>query len=164
MGLFQGLVMQISCLTLMIGYVGGGAWLWQRGKCHWLLTQSGAIGRMPLTSYITQTSFGVIVFYGYRLALLGELLLLLIPAVVALVIPLQWLFARYWLQSHAQGPHEALWRRYSYPNWRASADQIRLHRYSIQLSIVFSTNWFRIGHCRQIIYSVGYHVVDQIFA
>ncbi len=116
MGLFQGLVMHISCLTLMVGYVGAGAWLWQSRKFYWLLTQLGVIGRMPLTSYITQTSFGVIVFYGYGLALMGVLPLSLIPVVVALVIPLQWLFARYWLQSHAQGPLEALWRRFSYPN------------------------------------------------
>ncbi len=115
MGLFQGLVMHISCLTLMIGYVGASAWLWQKGKFHWLLMQLGVIGRMPLTSYITQTSFGVIVFYGYGLALMGELPLSLIPVVVALVIPIQWLFARYWLRSHDQGPLEALWRRFSYP-------------------------------------------------
>ncbi len=115
MGLFQGLVMHISCLTLMIGYVGAGAWLWQKGYFHWLLTQLGIIGRMPLTSYITQTSLGVIVFYGYGFALMGELRFSLIPVVVTLVIPLQCLFARWWLQSHAQGPLEALWRRFSYP-------------------------------------------------
>jgi len=116
MGLLQGLVMHVSCLTLMIGYVGAITWLWQQGRLQWLMIQLGIIGRMPLTSYITQTSFGVIVFYGYGFALMGEQPLSLIPVVVAIVIPLQWLFARFWLRSHDQGPLEALWRRLSYPS------------------------------------------------
>lgn len=113
-GLFQGLVMHISCLTLMIGYVGAIACLWQERRLRRLLENLALIGRMPLTNYVMQTALGVFVFYGYGFSLIGELSFSLIPLIVLVVLGLQCLIARYWLRSHKQGPLESLWRRLSY--------------------------------------------------
>ncbi|MDE0479532.1 MAG: DUF418 domain-containing protein [Chloroflexota bacterium] len=114
LGLFQGLVYHIGCVTLMLGYVGAAAWLWQHGTFKSLLSQLAVLGRMPLTSYVTQTVLGVLLFYGYGAGLLGKLPYTLLPPLAAIVIFLQWAFATFWLQRYDQGPLEAFWRNLSY--------------------------------------------------
>jgi uncharacterized protein len=73
-----------------------------------------APGRMALTNYLTHSVLGLAVFYGIGLGLVGRLS---IPATYAYATSLfaaQVLFSRWWLAHHAQGPMEALWRRWTY--------------------------------------------------
>jgi uncharacterized protein len=73
-----------------------------------------APGRMALTNYLTHSVLGLAVFYGIGLGLVGRLS---IPATYAYATSLfaaQVLFSRWWLSRHAQGPMEALWRRWTY--------------------------------------------------
>ena len=76
------------------------------------------MGRAGLTTYLSQSVFGILVFYGIGLGLLGKLG---VAASVSLAIGfyvLQLLIARWWMQRFRHGPVEWLWR---------SLTDLRLH-------------------------------------
>lgn len=76
-----------------------------------LLRAFAPLGRMSLTSYMTQSVVGSFIYYGYGLGLYkvtGTSYCLLIGLALAL---LQGWFSAWWLKRHAQGPLEALWHR-----------------------------------------------------
>ena len=68
-------------------------------------------GRMSLTNYIGQSIMGGIIYYGYGLAMYqyaGAVISLLIAL---LILTIQFLFSRWWLARHRQGPLEYIWRK-----------------------------------------------------
>lgn len=68
-------------------------------------------GRMSLTNYISQSIMGVIIYYGFGLAMYkyaGATASLLIAL---LIFTVQLIFSRWWLARHKQGPLEFLWRK-----------------------------------------------------
>ena len=68
-------------------------------------------GRMSLTNYISQSIMGVIIYYGFGLAMYkyaGATARLLIAL---LIFTVQFVFSRWWLVRHRQGPLEFLWRK-----------------------------------------------------
>lgn len=73
-----------------------------------------APGRMALTNYLTQSVLGVVVFYGIGFGLTGRLSIPATYAYATCLFAAQVLFSRWWLARHAQGPMEALWRRWTY--------------------------------------------------
>lgn len=85
----------------MLARERGGAWL-------------VPVGRMALSCYLGQSVLLMFLLQGFGLglgALLSRAQLLLLCAAI---MAAQLLFCRWWLASHAQGPAEALWRRYTY--------------------------------------------------
>lgn len=78
------------------------------------LSALAPLGRMGLTTYLMQSAFGLIVFYGFGFGLLGKVG---VAAAVGLAIAfyaLQILFSRWWLQRFSMGPFEWLWRSLTY--------------------------------------------------
>lgn len=68
-------------------------------------------GRMSLTNYISQSIIGVCIYYGFGLGLYrvtGATETLFIGLAIFTV---QWIFSRYWLSCHKQGPLEYLWKQ-----------------------------------------------------
>lgn len=68
-------------------------------------------GRMSLTNYISQSIMGVIIYYGFGLAMYkyaGATASLLIAL---LIFTVQLIFSRWWLACHKQGPLEFLWHK-----------------------------------------------------
>lgn len=68
-------------------------------------------GRMSLTNYISQSVMGVIIYYGFGLAMYkyaGATASLLIAL---LIFTVQLIFSRWWLARYKQGPLEFLWRK-----------------------------------------------------
>lgn len=84
-------------------------WFWRRSGPGFLALLA-PMGRMALTSYLLQTAFGVAVFYGIGLGLLGQLgsTLALTSAIAFFVVQLG--VARIWLARYSMGPVEWLWR------------------------------------------------------
>lgn len=72
------------------------------------------LGRMALTNYLTHSVLGVLLFYGVGLGWVGRLPLWAIYGYAVALYALQALFSHWWLARHAQGPMEALWRRWTY--------------------------------------------------
>jgi uncharacterized protein len=75
-----------------------------------------AMGRMSLTSYLSQTVICTTIFYGHGLGLFGraDRWHLLVLALIILVC--QMIFSVVWLRSFRYGPMEWVWRSLSY--WR----------------------------------------------
>lgn len=87
------------------------ALLYQRGTFVRALNAFAPLGRMSLTSYMSQSVVGTVLYYGFGFGLYqytGATACLLIGAALAV---LQGLFSTWWLKRHRQGPLEAVWHR-----------------------------------------------------
>jgi uncharacterized protein len=97
--------------ALMGVIVSGIALLYQRGVLLRAWRSLAPLGRMSLTSYLTQSVVGTTLYYGFGFGLYrytGASVCLLIGIGLALA---QGLFSAWWLKRHKQGPLETLWHR-----------------------------------------------------
>ena len=85
---------------------------WRRPQ-GWLGTLA-PVGRMGLTTYLLQTVFGLVVFYGIGFGLMGKLGSTLGVAAGIAFFGVQYVFARAWLARFTMGPVEWLWRALTY--------------------------------------------------
>jgi uncharacterized protein len=80
------------------------------GAARWLADRLIAVGRMAFSNYIAMSVICVLLFHGYGLGLYG----LLERWQCYLIVPLIWaallLWSKPWLERHAYGPLEWLWR------------------------------------------------------
>jgi uncharacterized protein len=93
----------LSHASLVVLFMQSG---WARGFAERLI----AVGRMAFSNYIAMSVICVLLFHGYGLGLYG----LLERWQVYLLVPLIWaallLWSKPWLERHAYGPLEWLWR------------------------------------------------------
>lgn len=68
------------------------------------------MGRMGLTTYLTQSVFGIGLFYGIGLGMLGQIGVAWSVALGLGFYVLQVFLSRWWLQRFSMGPVEWLWR------------------------------------------------------
>jgi uncharacterized protein len=99
--------------TLSAFYVAGVVLLFWQTRA-WLLHQLVAVGRMGLTTYLTDSVFGVLVFLGYGLGQLGHLGLAASIGLGLAFFALQIPFSNWWLSRFQYGPVEWLWRSLTY--------------------------------------------------
>jgi len=83
-------------------------------KAVGLRDRFAALGRMALTNYIMQSVLGIMIFYGYGLALFGRIPHVGQLAFVIGVWVVQLLWSPWWLARFRFGPAEWLWRSLSY--------------------------------------------------
>ena len=88
--------------------------LFQQPRWRRLLQGFAPVGRMALTNYLTHSVLGAGVFHGIGLGLAGRMSIPATYAYATCLFAAQALFSRWWLSRHAQGPMEALWRRWTY--------------------------------------------------
>ena len=103
---------------LTVFYIAGVTLLFARPKWQSRLLRLVPVGKMALTSYVSQTLFGLLIFYGYcGFGLIGLdpwiCLLLVFP-----VFFLQMQFSKWWLTRFQYGPLEWLWRSGTYLRWQ----------------------------------------------
>lgn len=72
------------------------------------------VGRMALTNYLTQSVLAMLLLQGFALGLGATLTRLELMVMAVLIMGVQLAFSHWWMARHAQGPAEALWRRYTY--------------------------------------------------
>ena len=104
----------VGTVPLAMAYAAGFALAWPHAS-PWLRVFV-APGRMALTNYLTHSVLGVLLFYGVGLGWVGRLPVWGIYAYAVALFAIQAVFSRWWLSRHAQGPMEALWRRWTYGN------------------------------------------------
>jgi uncharacterized protein len=109
-----GLVVDIFNLCMAVVYVTGIAMLFNKEKWHGRFMHFYALGRMGLTTYLMQTLFGVLLFFGIGFGLLGEIGLLASVAIGVLIFIGQIYFSKWWLARFRYGPVEWLWRSATY--------------------------------------------------
>lgn len=92
--------------------------LFKQSKTNKIVSQLIPVGKMGLTTYVMQSVFGVLIFYGYGLGLLLKL-----PGTAALGLALlyfifQILFSKWWFSKFKFGPLEWLWRSGTNGSWQ----------------------------------------------
>jgi len=112
-GVIGATAFDVHQATLSAFYVAGVTLLfWQtRAALLWSLV---AVGRMGLTTYLTDTALGVMVFLGYGLGQLGHLGLAASIGLGLAFFALQIPFSNWWLAHYHYGPVEWLWRSLTY--------------------------------------------------
>lgn len=111
-GLWDTLFYSLNVAPLSIGYASTIA-LWYHNnpsKFNCLCPP----GRMALTNYITQTVFGVFLYYGIGFGLGGNKGPVFFMPVAILFFLVQVIYSRWWLHYFNYGPLEWLWRQLTY--------------------------------------------------
>lgn len=107
--LFSTLFDLLNASTVLF-YVAGISFLFSKKSWKNILESMAVIGKMALTSYLTQTLLGWFIFFGFGFDLLGRVS----PAVGYLigigVFLLQIGFSKFWLNRFYYGPVEWAWR------------------------------------------------------
>lgn len=104
----------LSVYPMGFAYAAGFCLLFDRkpeGKGWLLLTKPG---RMACTNYLSQSLFGVLIFYGIGFGLGGKVGLLATEAVAIGVYAFQIAFSALWLKRFHFGPVEWVWRMLTY--------------------------------------------------
>jgi uncharacterized protein len=115
----SGWASTLGTVPLGLAYAAAFALAWPHAS-RWLGVFV-APGRMALTNYLTHSVLGVVLFYGIGLGLVGRLPIWGFYGYAVALYSAQALFSRWWLAGHAQGPMEALWRRWTYGRGAAVA-------------------------------------------
>jgi uncharacterized protein len=79
-----------------------------------LLQPLAALGRMPLTTYLTQSLVSTALFYNWGLGLMNTTNLTGKFSFILVVFSLQIAFSVWWLRHYQFGPAEWLWRSLTY--------------------------------------------------
>ncbi len=104
----------IGAPLLMLGYVAAIALLALRPAWGRRLAVLAPVGQMALTNYLLESILATMIFYGYGLALFGQIGaawgIVLTLAIYLLLIP----FSHWWMKRFRYGPAEWLWRSLTY--------------------------------------------------
>ena len=76
------------------------------------------LGRMAITSYLTQSVLLGAIFYGWGLGLFGKLGEASAFALGVAIYVAQLIFSTWWLARFRFGPVEWLWRSFTYGAWQ----------------------------------------------
>ncbi|MCY7422090.1 MAG: DUF418 domain-containing protein [Chitinophagaceae bacterium] len=110
---------QVYNAAMVIFFISGLTLLMYRTSWQKLFYPMAAVGKMALTSYITQTVFGLLLFYGVGFGLYGKTS----PGTNFIIaigfFVLQVFFSRWYLQYFNYGPLEWLWRSGTYLKWQS---------------------------------------------
>ena len=112
--LAQWFVSSVQQISLSMFYVAVVTLLFWHRPLQGLLPKLAPLGRMGLTSYIGQTVFGVLVFYGLGFGLLGKIGAAAAVAAAIAFFALQIVLANVWAMWFRMGPAEWLWRSLTY--------------------------------------------------
>lgn len=103
---------------MTIFYMTGIALLMLKPKWHARLAPLSYIGKMALTSYLTQSLCGVLIFFHFGLGLFLDTSPAMNILLACAIFGLQIVFCKYWLQYFNYGPIEWLWRSATYFAWQ----------------------------------------------
>ncbi|HTH54553.1 MAG TPA: DUF418 domain-containing protein [Cyclobacteriaceae bacterium] len=84
----------------------------EKWKARWM--NFYAVGRMGLTTYLTQTLFGFFIYFSAGFSLLNEIGAATALAIGLTVFLVQIFFSKWWLSRFQYGPVEWLWRSLTY--------------------------------------------------
>jgi uncharacterized protein len=105
---------ELVTLGVVAFYISAVVLLMQRRIPRRLLMIVAPVGRMPLTTYLSQSVFATFVFYGWGLGWIGEVTLGEAVAIAAGIFVVQVVIAHLVLRRFRSGPMEWLWRKLAY--------------------------------------------------
>lgn len=77
-----------------------------------------SLGRMGLTTYLVQTIFGLLLFYGYGLNMLDEIGNSISFPIGLAILLAQMFISKWWMKRYYYGPFEWFWRSATYLKWQ----------------------------------------------
>lgn len=87
---------------------------YRRVKPRNILDSFAPYGRMALTNYVCQSVLGSFFFYGWGLGYLGELRNIYTFSLAILIVFVQMVLSKWWLNHYYYGPLEWAWRSLTY--------------------------------------------------
>lgn len=99
-----------------IGYAAVIALLSQAAGFRKAMSPLIKVGRMSMTTYITQSILATMIFYSFGFGLYGQVDLLTGTLIALGIFAIQLIFAELWFAKFQRGPIEMLWRRWTYGN------------------------------------------------
>jgi uncharacterized protein len=124
-----GMLHELVTLGVAAIYVSAVALLMRRRLPRRFLMIVAPVGRMPLTTYLSQSLFATFIFYGWGLGWIGEIDIAQGVAIAAGIFAVQVVIANLWLRRFRSGPMEWLWRAIAYrarPRDRVQSDSDRM--------------------------------------
>jgi uncharacterized protein len=112
-----GLASNVQKTTLAAAYIAGVTLLYWRHSTG-VLGQLAPLGKMGLTTYLLQSVFLSIVFYGVGFGMMGKLGHAAATAIGLAFFVAQVFMARWWLARMSMGPVEWLWRSATQLKWQ----------------------------------------------
>ncbi len=97
-----------------IGYAGLITLLCQLSILRKLFSPVAKVGRMSMTTYLSQSLIATTIFYSYGFGLYGKIDVLTGTWMAVGIFVIQMIFAEIWLSKFKQGPVEAIWKRVTY--------------------------------------------------
>lgn len=97
-----------------IGYAGLITLFCQLSIFRKLLNPVAKVGRMSMTTYLSQSVIATTIFYSYGFALYGKIDVLTGTWIAVGIFVIQMLFAEIWFSKFKQGPVEMIWKRATY--------------------------------------------------
>lgn len=105
------IITSLSKFSFMLILVAGVMFAFYRTDLHDRLMKIAPYGKMSLTNYITQSIIGSFLFYNWGLGLHDQLGITASCLVGICLFALQLAFCHWWMNRHAHGPLEYLWKR-----------------------------------------------------
>lgn len=105
-----GLLVDLFNASLAIVYMAGFTLLMYRRRWQRILSPLASVGRMALTSYMTQTVVALLLYYQLGLGLFGQTTPAANTLICFVIFGLQMAFSTWWLKRFHFGPVEWLWR------------------------------------------------------
>ena len=105
------IITSLSKFSFMLVLLSGGIFAFYRTNLHGVLMKLTPYGKMSLTNYITQSIIGAFIFYNWGLGLHNQLGVTASCLVGILLFFVQLAFCHWWMNRHAHGPLEYLWKR-----------------------------------------------------
>jgi len=109
----ENTIYAVAVPAMAVAYASGFALLWSSG---WraILSRLAPAGRMALTTYVSQTVIGIMLFYGVGLGLNGRVGLVEGIMLAIAIFAAQCAISSVWLRWFYFGPIEWIWRRMTY--------------------------------------------------
>jgi uncharacterized protein len=112
--------------AMTIFYMTSIALLMLKPKWSARLAPLSYIGKMALTSYLTQSIFGVLIFFQFGAGLFMDTSPAMNVLIGCGIFGLQIVFCKFWLKHFNYGPVEWLWRSATYLKWQGLVKQKEL--------------------------------------
>jgi uncharacterized protein len=104
----------LTGVLVVMGHVGLIMLIIRSKFLNGLKRRLAAVGRMALSNYLTHTIIMTTIFYGYGLALFGQINRFALLAFVLGMWMVQLIISPLWLDRFRYGPAEWLWRTLTY--------------------------------------------------
>jgi uncharacterized protein len=104
----------VGSLLVALGHVAAVMLIVKVGAMTWVTSRLAAVGRMPLTNYLSQSILCTFVFWGWGLGLYAKVAPPMMVLVVLGVWVMQLVWSPWWMARYRFGPAEWAWRSLTY--------------------------------------------------